>query len=93
MASINNTILHNLNRNQRTNDLSTAPPINQPQPDANLMTGLAAAGRQAETEQIQQDREFAGFQQQREVGVSDAKKKDLLIFLKINLVAMSQPPK
>ena len=39
------------------------------------MTGLAAAGRQAETIQIKKDREFAGFQQQREVEVSDAKKK------------------
>ena len=39
------------------------------------MTGLAAAGRQAETIQIKEDREFAGLQQQREVEVSDAKKR------------------
>ena len=30
------------------------------------MTGLAAAGRQAEIIQIKQDREFAGFRQRRE---------------------------
>ena len=65
IASINNTILHNLKNNQRTNDLATAPPINQPSENVNLMSGLAAAERQRETEQTKTDAQFAGFQQQR----------------------------
>ena len=43
IASINNTILHNLKNNQRTNNVATAPPINQPAENVNLMSGLAAA--------------------------------------------------
>lgn len=65
IASINNTILHNLKNNQRTNNIATAPPINQPAENVNLMSGLAAAERQRETEQTKTDGEFAGFQQQR----------------------------
>ena len=47
--------------NQRTNDVATAPPINQPQPNVNLMPGLAAAQRQAESEQTKEDEDFFGF--------------------------------
>ena len=75
IASINNTILHNLKNNQRTNNIATAPPINQPAENVNLMSGLAAAERQRETEQTNSDARFAGFQQQREVEVSDAKNR------------------
>ena len=74
IASINNTILHNKN-NQRTNNVATAPPINQPAENVNLMSGLAAAERQRETEQTNSDAWFAGFQQQREVEVSDEKNR------------------
>lgn len=66
IASINNTILHNLKNDQRTNNIATAPPINQPAENVNLMSGLAAAERQRETEQTKSDGEFAGFQQSKE---------------------------
>ena len=66
IASINNTILHNLKNNQRTNNVATAPPINQPAENVNLMSGLAAAERQRETEQTNSDAQFAGFQQSKE---------------------------
>ena len=39
------------------------------------MSGLAAAERQRETEQTNSDARFAGFQQQREVEVSDEKNR------------------
>ena len=39
------------------------------------MSGLAAVERQRETEQTNSDARFAGFQQQREVEVSDAKNR------------------
>ena len=54
--------------------MSTAPPTNQPTENANLITGLAAAQRQAETEQTKEDGQFAGFQHQREVVSSDVQK-------------------
>jgi len=66
IASINNTILHNLKNNQRTNDVATAPPINQPAENVNLMSGLSAAERQRETVQTKNDAQFAEFQQQKE---------------------------
>ena len=55
IASINDTTLHNLQRDQQTNDLSTAPPIYQPKETVTVISGLAAAQRQAETDQTDID--------------------------------------
>ena len=74
IASINNTILHNLKNDQRTNNIATAPPINQPAENVNLMSGLAAAERQRETEQTKNDGEFASFQRRREEHVETEKR-------------------
>jgi len=74
IASINNTILHNLKNDQRTNNVATAPPINQPTENVNLMSGLAAAERQRETEQTKNDGEFASFQRRREEHVESEKR-------------------
>ena len=74
IASINNTILHNLKNNQRTNDVATAPPINRPVENVNLMSGLAAAERQSETEQKNNDAQLARHQQQRAYETPESQK-------------------
>ena len=70
IAFINITILHNSKNNQRTNNVATAPPINQPAENVNLMSGFAAAERQRETEQTNNDAQFARHNQKKEYGSS-----------------------
>jgi len=77
ISSLQNNILHSINNRQNNNLIST-PPIQNPEPKTNLMTGLHAAQREEEKRQEADDRAFSSFTAQKEAEDVTKKLKDIL---------------